>query len=240
MNIAIIGHGRMGKEVKEMAKKRGHHICCIIDTEAEWEKNQKQLKTAEVAIDFTYAEAVEKNINRCFEFGIPVVTGTTGWDKTRKKMKNCLTEKKHTLFFAPNFSIGVNLLFEMNRKLSNLIRSYEQYSPEISETHHIHKKDAPSGTAVNLAEDILARHDGFREWVKENKTTKDQLPVKSIREDEVIGEHTVTWDSEVDTLQLHHHAKNRSGFALGAVVAAEWVKDKKGYFEMPDMLFATD
>lgn len=240
MNIAIIGYGRMGKEVKAVAERRQHHIGCIIDNENDWQAEWENLQKADVAIDFTYPESAPKNVHRCFELRLPVVTGTTGWDDARKKIRDTIEETGNTLFFAPNFSIGVNLLFELNRRLSALISPYDQYQPAISETHHIHKKDAPSGTAVNLAEDIINAHRNWTSWAKEKSTKPGEIPVRSKREGEVIGEHTITWESEVDDLQLHHHAKNRSGFALGAVVAAEWVKDKKGYFEMQDMLFQAD
>ncbi|MFW6019994.1 MAG: 4-hydroxy-tetrahydrodipicolinate reductase [Bacteroidales bacterium] len=238
MKIAIIGYGRMGKTVENIALQRGHSTPCIIDKQEDWQTRQEELKNCDVAIDFSMADVVVQNIERCHNMNIPVVTGTTGWDEQRLKMIEPVKNSGHTLFYAPNFSIGVNLLFELNRRLSQLIQGHTQYSGKIDETHHIHKVDAPSGTAITLANDIIKNHKAYSRWTKEQSQNNSDLPVHSQRIDEVIGDHKVTWDSDVDTLSIEHHAKNRNGFGLGAIIAAEWVKDKKGYYEMTDMLFA--
>jgi 4-hydroxy-tetrahydrodipicolinate reductase len=240
MKIAIIGYGRMGKKVEEIASNRNHHIHCIIDSEQDWSTKKQKLGQCDVAIEFSIAETVVENIRRCHEAGLAVVTGTTGWDKARIRMIEDMQQHENTLFFAPNFSIGVNLLFEINRQLAQLIEPHTQYKASISETHHIHKLDAPSGTAIALADDIISRNKTIEKWVKDAASDRTELAVASKREGEVIGDHQVTWDSDVDTISIKHHAKNRNGFALGAVIAAEWVHDKKGYFEMPDMLFNRD
>lgn len=240
MKIAIIGYGRMGKKVEEIASSRGHQIHCIIDNEQDWNTHKQEIKRCDVAIEFSIAETVMDNIRRCHEAGLAVITGTTGWDKARIQMIEDIRKDGNTLFFAPNFSIGVNLLFEINRKLAQLIEPHTQYKASISETHHIHKLDAPSGTAIALADDIISRNKTVEKWVKDAANDRTELAVASKREGEVIGDHQVTWDSDVDTISIKHHAKNRNGFALGAVIAAEWVHDKKGYFEMPDMLFNRD
>ncbi|MFO8054102.1 MAG: 4-hydroxy-tetrahydrodipicolinate reductase [Bacteroidales bacterium] len=240
MNIAIIGYGRMGKEIEKAAIQRGHSICCIIDNEQDWQDQTQKLKKADIAIEFSIPEAVLSNIERCHHFDLPVITGTTGWDKERIQIIEAVKANQKTLFFAPNFSIGVNLFFELNRRFTGLISGHEQYSGSISETHHIHKQDAPSGTAIALANDIIGKHAKYREWAKEKQQHDFQLPVKSSRENEIIGDHHVSWESPMDTIRLSHHAKNRSGFAIGAVIAGEWVKEKTGYYEMADMLFDND
>lgn len=237
MKIAITGYGRMGKKVEEVARKRGHTIACTIDNENDWNENEDLLRSCDVVIDFSLPEVVVSNIIRCHAINLPVVTGTTGWESERKEIIKQLDENGKTLFFAPNFSIGVNLLFELNRSLTSLIAPHEQYEAQIEETHHIHKKDAPSGTAIALANDIINKHQKYEAWVNKDDNNNSQLPIISARKGEVTGDHTITWDSDVDQLTISHHAKNRNGFALGAVIAAEWVQNKTGYFEMRDMLF---
>lgn len=240
MKIAIIGYGRMGKKVEEIALSRNHQIHCIIDNEQDWTAKKEKLKECDAAIEFSLADTVEHNIERCHEAGVAIVTGTTGWDEKRLKMIEPIRQSGKTLFFAPNFSIGVNLLFEINRNLAELIAPHTQYKASISEKHHIHKLDAPSGTAIALANDIICRNAGIEKWVKQSAKSSDELAMVSKREGEIIGDHRVTWDSDVDTISIEHHAKNRNGFSQGAVIAAEWVHDKKGYFEMSDMLFDRD
>ncbi|MCF8331015.1 MAG: 4-hydroxy-tetrahydrodipicolinate reductase [Bacteroidales bacterium] len=237
MKIAITGYGRMGKKIEEVAQTRGHNIACIIDNENDWNEKEDILTGCDIVIDFSLPEVVVSNIIRCHTLNLPVVTGTTGWETKREEIIKQIKENGKTLFFAPNFSIGVNILFELNRKLTELINPHKQYRAKIEETHHIHKKDAPSGTAITLAKDLINRHHKYESWVKKENNIDSQLTVISERKEEVTGDHTITWDSDVDLLTISHHAKNRNGFALGAVIAAEWVKDKKGYFEMRDMLF---
>ncbi len=237
MDIVISGYGRMGKAVEETAIKRGHTIHCIMNSREDWKKNQEKLNTADMVIDFSGPGCVADNISRSHSMNLPVVTGTTAWDETRMQIIDLVKKSGNTLFFAPNFSIGVNLLFELNRRLSELMSSHPQYKVKIDETHHIHKLDAPSGTAIALANDIINKHADYSKWA-EDAAGENEIPVISKREGEIIGDHKVSWQSEVDNISIEHHAKSRHGFALGAVIAAEWVKGKKGYFEMTDMLFS--
>ncbi|MGC9331968.1 MAG: 4-hydroxy-tetrahydrodipicolinate reductase [Bacteroidales bacterium] len=236
MKIAIIGYGKMGKIVESMAKEKGHEIHIIIDTDNREDIKSTQFKSADVAIEFTEPDAAVTNFYDSFSQQVPVVSGTTGWlDKYDDVVKAC--KQADTAFFhASNFSIGVNVLFEMNKKLANIMQQFPQYKPLISETHHIHKKDAPSGTAIHLAEDLIHAHSKIKGWKKESAENKNDLPVKSIREDEVFGEHHIFYESDVDVLELSHKAKNRNGFALGAIMAAEFIQNKKGIFSMKDML----
>ncbi|MFO8088108.1 MAG: 4-hydroxy-tetrahydrodipicolinate reductase [Bacteroidales bacterium] len=237
MKIALSGYGRMGKRVEAIALQRGHKITCILNQPDDWQKRQQELAKSDVVIDFSDANSIEDNIKHAHALNIPFVTGTTGWDKKRKLMIANIKSTGNTLFFAPNFSIGVNLLFELNRQLASLTTQHQQYKARINETHHIHKLDAPSGTAIALAEDITKRNEKYTGWSQKDAEAKDTVLIHAERSGEVIGTHSVEWESDIDLIRLEHKAKNRNGFAIGAVVAAEWVKDKKGYFEMADMLF---
>lgn len=224
----------MGKEVEKQASERGHEVVDRFDTPNEW--NTEALKKADVVIDFSLPDSAIENIYRCFNAGIPIVTGTTGWyDKLAEVSEKC-KRSDQTLFYAPNFSVGVNLFFEINKALSKLMNEHSMYEAEISETHHIHKKDAPSGTAKQLADILLRNMDKYNSWSAE-PASNDHLRVESFREDEVPGTHSVTFDSKIDKITLTHEAKSRVGFALGAVKAAEWVQGKKGVFTMKDFLF---
>jgi 4-hydroxy-tetrahydrodipicolinate reductase len=224
----------MGKEVEKQASERGHEIVERFDTPKEW--NTEALKKADVVIDFSLPDSAIENIYKCFDAGIPIVTGTTGWyDKLGEVSEKCKSSDQ-TLFYAPNFSVGVNLFFEINQALSKLMNEQEMYEAEISETHHIHKKDAPSGTAKQLANILIGNLDKYNAWSAE-PASNEQLRVESFREDEVPGTHAVSFDSDIDKITLTHEAKSRIGFALGAVKAAEWVPGKKGVFTMKDFLF---
>ncbi len=224
----------MGKEVEKQALKNHHSIAGYIDKSADW-NNKSLLQKADVVIDFSLPETAVENIYRCFENNLPVITGTTGWyDHLDSVTKKC-HDLNQTLFYAPNFSIGVNLFFDINEKMADLMSSRLNYDATVSETHHIHKKDAPSGTAKKLAELIIKRIHRYSGWVL-NKKEKEKIPVYAHRYDEVPGTHEITYNSEVDIITLKHEAKSREGFALGAVKAAEWVKDKRGVFTMKDLL----
>lgn len=233
MKIALIGYGKMGHMIEMIARKRGHEIVCIIDKDNEADFASDKFKQAEVAIEFSAPMAAEMNIRKAWEAGVAVVCGTTGWNVKglREEMMeeaDCCQKTKttqgHTLLWSSNFSVGVNLFFALNKRLAGLMAGYKSYTPTMSETHHIHKLDAPSGTAKTLAQDIEAV------WGA-------QVPIESIREGEVPGIHTVVWDSNEDTITISHSAKSREGFALGAVIAAEWLAGKEGWHSM-DEVFA--
>ncbi len=236
MKIALLGYGKMGQEIEKLALKRGHEIVLILDNLEDWEEHGDRLTEAEVAIDFTSPVAVLENIYHCFDAGIPLVVGTTGWLDDIDKVKRDCTDRNQCLFFAPNYSIGVNLFFELNRYLASLMSEWEGYAISIEETHHIHKQDAPSGTAIVLANDIIRYSDRKEKWVKESVTNPEELGIKSIRVENVPGTHVVRYESEEDCIEIIHTAKSRRGFAVGALLAAEWVIGKTGFFDMKNLL----
>lgn len=236
MKIAILGYGRMGNEIERMATRDGHEIVLIIDSIEEWEKSGSRLKEADVAIDFSTPDTVVDNIYHCFDAGVPVVAGTTGWhDELDQVRKDCL-ERNQALFHAPNFSIGVNLFFQVNRFLAGVMAEWPDYEISIEETHHILKQDAPSGTAITLANDIIRSTSRKEKWVKEEPTNPEDLGIKSFRTENVPGTHVVKYDSDIDSIEIIHSAKNRRGFAQGALLAAAWLIGKKGFFDMNDLL----
>ncbi len=232
----MIGYGKMGKEIASVAAGRGHEITATIDSEADWMEKIDDLRQSDVAIEFSTPDTAVDNIMKCFNIGIPVVVGTTGWyDQLDSVVHDCRQRGNAALFVASNFSIGVNILFDINRRLADLMNRYPQYDVRIDETHHVHKLDAPSGTAITLANDIINRLDRKEEW-KLNGTQPDELCITARREGEVSGTHQVTYNSEVDTISICHAAKSRKGFAVGAVLAAEFLDGKRGYFTMNDLL----
>ncbi|MCX6268271.1 MAG: 4-hydroxy-tetrahydrodipicolinate reductase [Bacteroidetes bacterium] len=236
MKIALLGYGKMGQEIEKLAMKRGHEIVLIIDSLEDWENDENDLSAADVAIDFSTPVSIIENIYHCFDANIPLVIGTTGWlDDLEKVHLDCL-KRDQSMFFAPNFSIGVNLFFNLNRYLARLMSKWEDYTVSIEETHHIHKQDAPSGTAIVLANDIIRNTDGKEKWVQENVENPEELGIKSYRTDNVPGTHIVRYESEEDCIEIIHTAKNRRGFAMGAIMAAEWLIGKKGVFDMKDLL----
>ena len=237
MKIALSGYGRMGKEVEKAAQKRGHTIVCIADKPEDWDKMQSMLSQCAVVIDFSLPSSAPGVVNTCFNQNIPVVSGTTGWEKELKKAEIRCREENKCFFYAPNFSIGVNIFFEINRKLAALMAEHKDYIPHIHEIHHIHKLDAPSGTAIALAADVAQNHAGYSKgWTMKEKKDSGEFSISSERTGEVPGTHTVEWSSETDTLEMTHTAHNRQGFALGAVKAAEWVVARTGFFGMKDLL----
>jgi len=236
MNLALIGYGKMGKEIEKIAVSRGHKINLIIDINNPQDLTIENLQKCDVAIEFTIPDSAVKNYNICFEAGIPVVSGTTGWlGKKEEVFKKCV-EANGTFFYASNFSIGVNIFFELNRKLAYLMADYSDYNVEMTEVHHIHKLDAPSGTAISLAEDILKIIPGKTGWVNDEIPLENELNIKSERIGEVPGIHTIKYESDVDFIEITHSTKSRKGLALGVVLAAEYSLGRKGILTMKDLL----
>ncbi|HXH18286.1 MAG TPA: 4-hydroxy-tetrahydrodipicolinate reductase [Chitinophagales bacterium] len=243
MNIALIGYGKMGKaieaEVQRMAEENpgmAPQIVLKIDLSNQNEFNEKNLKQADVAIEFTTPETAYGNIITCFDAGVPVVCGTTGWTKKLPELKKLCAKRKKTLFYSSNFSIGVNLFFEINRRLAELMKEHPEYDVSVHEVHHTEKKDAPSGTAIVLANEIIGAIRRKKTWVNDAATEPDVLSVRSYRQKDVPGIHIVNYESEFDSIEIKHTAHSRRGFALGALHAARWVQGKKGFFGMKDML----
>ncbi len=236
MNIALIGYGKMGKEIEAIALSRGHTIILKVSSENATTYSVEELKKADVAIEFSTPEAVVRNINKCFEASVPIIVGTTGWHKNLDEVIQKCNEKNQTLFHASNYSIGVNLFFKLNEYLAKLMNKYPDYNASMEEIHHVHKKDSPSGTAITLANKIVENLEKKLKWVNESASEENELEIVSKRIDEIPGTHTVTYGSEVDEISITHIAHSRKGFALGAVIAAEWTKGKKGIFGMDDLM----
>lgn len=231
MKIALLGYGRMGKAIENFALERGHQIAFIQDKDT----HSGEIKGADIAINFSIPEAAVDNIKLAFDHHIPVVCGTTGWLNHYEEIIDYCNTKQSGFLYASNFSIGVNLFFKINSHVAKLMKGHQKdYIPTISEIHHIHKLDAPSGTALTLAEDLL-KESNLKGWELEGKA-KDKLSIKSIREGEVPGIHNITYRSKIDEISLKHEAFGREGFALGAVIAAEWLAGKKGIYSMDDVL----
>jgi len=236
MKIALLGYGKMGQEIERLVEKRNHEIVLILDSIEDWQKEGSRLKEAEVAIEFSMPQFVVDNIFHCFNAGVPVVVGTTGWLENLEEIKKICAEHNQSLFYATNYSIGVNLFFDLNRSLARSMAKYQEYEISIEETHHIHKQDAPSGTAITIANDIIRNIGRKDKWVREISEKPDELGIISFRTENVPGTHVVKYESDIDSIQIIHTAKNRRGFALGAIMAAEFLKNKKGYYEMKDLL----
>lgn len=236
MKIAIIGYGKMGKEIEQIALERGHEVLLKIDVDNIETINEQDFKNIDVAIEFSNPENAFSNINLCFDYTIPVVSGTTGWlDKLDTAISRCKKENK-TFFYASNYSIGVNLFFKLNGYLAKMMDSFKDYDVEVEEKHHTQKIDSPSGTAITLTEEIIKNIDRKKKWEKEAANSEDSIAVKSFREGMVPGNHKIIYESSFDKIVIEHNAKSRKGFAIGAVTAAEFIADKKGYFTMDDML----
>ncbi|MDR0421835.1 MAG: 4-hydroxy-tetrahydrodipicolinate reductase [Proteiniphilum sp.] len=235
MNIALIGYGKMGREIEMIARGRGHEIVCIIDMNEEEKFGSPEFKSADAAIEFTSPESALQNFRLAFAAGVPVVSGTTGWLACLDEVKEVCANEGKTFFYASNFSLGVNIFFALNRYLAGLMNRYPDYDVRTEETHHIHKLDAPSGTAITLAEDILKHIDRKEGWALDGDAP-DALRIDAFREGEVPGIHSIIYESGADSIRITHDAKNRKGFALGAVLAAEFTKGKKGFLTMEDML----
>lgn len=231
MKIALLGYGRMGKTIERIATERGHEITARITADIE----SQDFSDIDIAIDFSIPAAAYKNITSCFEKGVPVVSGTTGWlEKYPEAVELC---KKHNsgFIYASNFSLGVNIFFELNKKLAELIKPFPDYVASIEEIHHTQKLDAPSGTAITLAEQLIERSEK-KSWTL-NSPGETELPITAKREENVPGTHKVSFSSPIDSINIEHIAHSRDGFALGAVVAAEWLQHRKGVYSMKDVLF---
>lgn len=236
MNVAIIGYGKMGKTIEQVCTGRGHTVKSIIDIENKGDIRNLSGKDIQAAIEFTTPETAVDNITECIKQGIPVICGTTGWLDKLDDIKSFCKEHNGTFMYASNFSLGVNLFFWLNKYLANLMGKFENYKPRIEEVHHIHKIDTPSGTAITLAEGIIENHKGITQWKNEEANEPGTLPIISKREGDVPGTHTITFRSNEDEIEIKHTALGREGFALGAVLAAEWVHTKQGIFTMNDFL----
>lgn len=236
MNIALIGYGKMGHEIEKIALKRGHNIVSIIDMNNLEEFNSPALKSADVAIEFSTPDSAIQNYRKCFEVGVAVVAGTTGWLEHLDEVKRACAEQGKTFFYASNYSLGVNIFFALNKYLAKIMNNYTSYEVKMEEVHHIHKLDAPSGTAITLAEDLIKEVDRKERWSLEIEEKQTDLPIHCIREGEVPGIHEIIYESEADIISIKHDAKSRVGFALGAVLAAEFTNGKKGFLGMGDML----
>lgn len=226
----------MGKAVEAAAKERGHNVKQIVDADNTHELTCEHLQNADVAIEFTGPESAYANYQKLFSCNIPVVTGTTGWSEHLEAVKEKCKAEGQTFFYAPNFNIGVNIFFEVSRRLAQLINRTEGYAPSVNEVHHIHKKDAPSGTAIHLANLLTETLQHKTGWNPPEDATKADIPVSSERKGEVPGTHTLTFNSDLDKITLQHEAKSRKGFAMGAVLAAEFILGKSGFFTMQDLL----
>jgi 4-hydroxy-tetrahydrodipicolinate reductase len=238
MRALLIGYGKMGKTIEQILKDRGHQVVYIVDKDTPIQIKDIPHKGADVAIEFTEPHSAVLNLKECFAKQIPVVCGTTGWLEKRPEIEKICLEQKGGFFYASNYSLGVNLFFRLNEKLAQMMKPYTQYKTEMEEIHHTEKKDAPSGTAITLAEGVLANLPQYKAWEKGEEPTgqADNLVIHSKRLPNVPGTHSIKYTSEEDTIEIIHTAHTRKGFALGAVVAAEWMAGKQGIFGMKEML----
>ncbi len=240
MKIALIGYGKMGKAIEDIALQKGHEVVLKINIENTEDLTTSNLQKADVVIEFTGPESAFDNLVKCMEAGVPVVCGSTGWLDKWEDIKNICMQKKGSLIYASNYSIGVNLFFEVNKYLSKLMAEYDDYDVKLEEIHHTQKKDAPSGTAITLAEQVLENIKRKTDWVNHITDNADELEIISERVDPAPGTHKVKYTSTIDDIEIIHTAHNRMGFAGGAVKAAEFLKDKKGIFSMKDVLGLVD
>ena len=235
MKIALIGYGKMGHAIEQIALQRGHEIVSVIDVNNQEDFTSDAFKSADVAIEFSMPAVAMDNYRRAFAAGVPVVSGTTGWLEHLPEIKEAC-KAGQTFFYASNFSLGVNIFFALNKYLAKIMNDFPAYDVRMVETHHVHKLDAPSGTAITLAEGLIDNIERNNKWVEGKEPAEDEIGICSVREGEVPGIHTVIYESDVDTISITHDAKSRMGFALGAVIAAEFTCGKKGFLTMQDML----
>lgn len=225
----------MGKAIEQIALTRGHEIVAIIDVNNPQDFDSEAFRSADVAIEFSTPQTAYQNYMRCFAAGVPVVSGTTGWLEHMPEIKRLCAEEGKTFFYASNFSVGVNIFFAVNKYLAKIMNQFPAYDVQMTEVHHVHKLDAPSGTAITLAEGIIENMERKTRWTLEKKELPTDLPIHAIREGEVPGIHEIIYDSDADSIRIKHEAKSRAGFALGAVIAAEFTAGKKGFLGMDDL-----
>lgn len=239
MKLAIIGTGKMGQAIEKMALAQGHEVVLRINEENRESLINGDLKKVDVAIEFTQPNAAIENLYHCLEAGIPVVCGTTGWHSQLEEVKEKFTTKNGTLLHASNFSVGVNIMFELNKVLAGWMQQHPEYNVSIKEVHHIHKLDKPSGTAVSLAQGIIVSNNTTEQWhLSEEVTTNPKsISIEVLREEGVVGDHKVEWKSPIDRITIRHEAFSRDGFAAGALMAAGWIINRRGVFTMNDILF---
>lgn len=231
MKVALLGYGKMGQTIEKIAKSRGHEIVLIVDKDSP----SYDISIADVAIDFSIPTSAVDNISNCLNNNVPIISGTTGWLDSIEEMKALSAKKDGAFIYASNYSLGVNIFFELNNHLAKMMGNLNQYDVAIEEIHHKQKLDEPSGTAITLAEGVIEQTKNTQ-WELDKATQENSIPITAIRSPEVPGTHTITYNSEVDQIDIKHTAHNRQGFALGAVVAAEWIIGKKGVFTMKDVL----
>ena len=236
MKIILLGYGKMGKEIEKIAVDRKHQIILKVDEHNYASITKEELSKADIAIEFSTPHTVLNNIGKCFAANLPIVVGTTGWYDKADEMKKICNQKNACLFYASNFSVGVNVFFKVNEYLAKMMNNYPEYKISIEEIHHIHKLDSPSGTGISLANQVIQNIPKKTKWVNASTQKENELEIISKRENEVPGTHTVKYLSAIDDIEIMHKAHNRKGFALGAVLAAEFVKGKKGVFGMNDMM----
>ncbi len=236
MKIALIGYGKMGKTIEEIAIQRGHSVDLKIDIDNADSFTKENIQRCDVAIEFTGPHSAKENILKCFDTGIPVVSGSTGWLDNWNEVEKICKEKNGSFVYASNYSVGVNIFFEVNKRLAQLMKQHAEYDISMEEIHHTQKKDAPSGTAITLAEQILQEVPRKKNWINEVSEDSKELVIISKREDTAPGTHSVKYSSPVDDIEIIHTAHNRLGFATGAVLAAEFLKGKKGIYKMKDVL----
>ncbi len=236
MKIALIGYGKMGKAIEAVALQKGHQVVLKIDVSNAAEFTQANADKADVAIEFTGPHSAVKNILQCIEYGLPVVSGSTGWLEQWAQVEAACATKNGTVVYSSNYSIGVNLFFEINKQLAKLMDPYPDYNVSMTEIHHTEKKDAPSGTAISLAEQILENLGRKHKWTNDAASNPNEISIRSERVDPAPGTHTVCYSSAIDTIEITHTAHTRQGFAAGAVMAAEFASNKKGIFNMKDVL----
>lgn len=236
MKIALIGYGKMGKEIEKLALSRGHEVVCIIDIHNQHDFGSEAFRSADVAIEFTNPTVAYTNYIKTFDAGVKLVSGSTGWlEEHGEEIRELCVNGGKTLFWASNFSLGVVIFSALNKYLAQVMNRFPEYDVAMSETHHIHKMDAPSGTAITLAEGMLENIGRKRNWVKGAAHSPEELPIESIREGEVVGIHTIRYESGADTISITHDAKNRDGFVLGAMLAAEYTVHNEGFLGMDDL-----
>ena len=238
LRIALIGYGKMGKAIEKYAIEKNHEIVAVIDNPSDWTDKHHALSTADVAIDFSIPQAALSNIDNCLKINLPLVLGTTGWYEKLPQIQEATEKSGGAILWASNFSLGVQILFHMNARLAEIMNRYPEYSPKIHEIHHTQKLDAPSGTAIQLANGVLQSYPELNGWyLAENENNNpNMLPVFSDRIGNVTGTHHISYSSSVDKITISHEANNREGFVLGAVMAAEWLVGKHGFFTMKDVL----